>query len=75
MLTFQSIELESHHGDENAVLVLRSGRLVAIATRLGKQHGPKAGEWYVEAVFTAELRIAGQSCASLDQLTMLIEAG
>lgn len=74
MLTFQTIALESNHGDDEAVLVLRSGRLVAIASRLGKQHGAASGQWYVEIAFTTDLRLAGQSCASLDDLSMLIEA-
>ncbi len=75
MLTFQTITLEANHGDEEAVLVLRADRLVAVATRLGAQHGGAAGQWYVETVFNDALRLAGQCCASLDELSVLIEAG
>lgn len=72
MLTFQKIQLESNHGDEDAVLILRSERLVAIASFLGAQHGPSSGQWYVEAVFSEDRRLVGQCCQSLDELTSLV---
>ncbi len=75
MLTFTPITLEANHGDEEAVLILRAERLVAIASRLGEHHGGAAGEWFVETVFNDGLRIAGRRCATLEDMTSLIELG
>ena len=49
--SFQNIRLATDNGDEEAVLVLRDGRLSAVLCRLGDMHGAVAGEWFVEATF------------------------
>lgn len=72
MLTFQKIQLEANHGDEDAVLVLRAERLVAIASLPGAQHDASSGQWYVETVFTDDRRLVGQCCGSLEELSSLI---
>jgi hypothetical protein len=73
MLTFKPVTLEYNHGDEEAVLVLRSERLVAIAARLGIHHGDAAGEWFVEAVFTDALLITGGRYRTLEEIAARIE--
>jgi hypothetical protein len=73
MLTFQPIRLEFNHGDEDAVLVLRAGQLVALATRLGVEQGTAAGEWFVEAVFTDALLITGRRYETLDEIAAIID--
>ncbi|WP_380779999.1 hypothetical protein [Sphingomonas sp. R86520] len=73
MLTFQPIRLEFNHGDEDAVLILREGQLVAIAARLGVDHGTAAGEWFVETVFTGALLITGRRYQTLDDIAAILD--
>jgi hypothetical protein len=68
MFTFKPITLDANHGDEEAVLVMRSDRLVAVASRLGPHHDDASGNWFVEAVFSEDLHIAGQRYGSLDEI-------
>ena len=51
-LAFAPVTLDTRHGDNEAMLVLRDDRLLAIVSRLGEAHGAEAGRWFVEAVFT-----------------------
>lgn len=67
MFTFKPITLDANHGDEEAVLVMRSDKLVAVASRLGPHHDA-SGEWFVEAVFSEDLHIAGHCYGSLDEI-------
>jgi hypothetical protein len=50
-VTFQEITLAADNGDDQAVLVLRDGRLAAVLSRLGEMHDRERGYWYVEALF------------------------
>ena len=40
------------NGDDEALLVFHEGRLLAVVSRLGDQHGDAAGLWFVETVFS-----------------------
>jgi hypothetical protein len=50
-LHFEAVTIDENYGDEEAVLVYRGGRLLAIVSRLGPGHGNLAGGWYVEKMF------------------------
>lgn len=50
-VTWQPITLDTDGVDDEAVLVLRNGRLAAILTCLGDIHGDAAGQWFVEMIF------------------------
>jgi hypothetical protein len=49
--SFEPIKLDGNYGDDEAVLVMRAGRLLAVASRLGTEHGDAAGAWFVEKAF------------------------
>lgn len=49
--SFQHIALDSSDGDDQAVLVFRDDRLVAVLSQLGVMHGDITGRWFVEAMF------------------------
>lgn len=49
--SYQEITLDTGDGDDQAVLVLRDGRLTAVLARLGAMHDDMAGMWFVEALF------------------------
>jgi hypothetical protein len=50
-LSFEPIKLDGNYGDDEAALVMRSGRLLAVVSRLGPEHGEAAGSWFVEKAF------------------------
>lgn len=49
--SFQAITLDTGDTDEEAVLVLKGGRLAAVLSHLSDLHGELAGLWFVEALF------------------------
>lgn len=49
--SFQEITLDTGGSDDQAVLVLRHGRLVAVLSYLSAMHDEMAGKWFVEAMF------------------------
>ena len=67
-LTFEPITLDASHGDVEARLVYREGRLLAVATRLGEGHGEAAGRWYVEALFNDKAEPLHDTFASLSDV-------
>ena len=64
-LTFQAVRLDSSAPDQDARLVFRDGRLLAVATRLSDIHGELAGRWYVEVTFGAVPNMPDRTFASL----------
>lgn len=47
-----SLQIRTHSDDENALLLLVDGRLVAILVELADEgHGDDRGKWIVEAAF------------------------
>jgi hypothetical protein len=61
--SFQDIKLDTGDGDDQAVLVLRNGRLIAVLSHLGAMHNHMAGKWFVEARFWRQSAI--QATASV----------
>lgn len=51
--SYQGITLDTGGIDDQAVLVLREGRLTAVLSRLGAMHDDLVGKWSVEALFVA----------------------
>ena len=51
MISLQPVTLDVDTGDQEAQLVFRKGRLVAIVARLGDIHEDAKGRWYLEMVF------------------------
>jgi hypothetical protein len=49
--SFQEITLDTRGADDQAILVLRDGRLVAVLSYLSEIHDEMAGMWFVEAMF------------------------
>lgn len=58
-ISTQPILLDTQDGDGNAVLIFRSGQLVAVASRLSELHGELSGSFYIEAVFGPHDRHVG----------------
>lgn len=51
MLSFQPVMLDGEHGDSEAVLAFREGRLTAVLSHLSAIHGELEGHWFLEASF------------------------
>lgn len=51
VVEFRPVELASRHHVEEARLVFRKGRLIAVISRLDESQGELAGRWFVEACF------------------------
>ncbi len=51
MISLQPVTLDVDTGDQEARLVFRKGRLVAIVAQLGDIHEDAKGRWYLEMVF------------------------
>lgn len=49
---FRPVTLDHGDYDNEAVLVFRSGRLMAVLTCLSEIHGDLQGHWFVETTFT-----------------------
>lgn len=52
-LSFQPVALDGNYGDDEGVLVFRGGALLAVASRLGPDHGAATGRWFIEKSFGA----------------------
>jgi hypothetical protein len=65
-ITFEPARLDYAFGDNEAVLAMRDGSLLAVLSRLGELHGNLLGHWYVEAVFTVDQEGVGGVFANLD---------
>lgn len=50
-LAFQPITLDGNAPDQEAMLVLRGERLLAVLTCLSDLHADLEGKWFVEATF------------------------
>jgi hypothetical protein len=50
-LGFQPVMVDTNAPDEEGSLVFADNRLVAVLVRLSKEHGRKAGRWYLEHGF------------------------
>ena len=50
-LRFEPVTLDGNYGDDEGALVFRAGALLAIACRLGPDHGVAEGQWFVEKCF------------------------
>jgi hypothetical protein len=61
---FRAVQLDADHGDQDAVLVLRDGRLTAVLCRLGPMHDALAGRWFVEAMFAHHPLLNGRTFAA-----------
>jgi|UniRef100_UPI0035CB8D1B hypothetical protein len=51
-ITLEPVTLDSNCGDEEGMLALRDGRVIAVLARLGALHDDQVGRWFVEAAFT-----------------------
>ncbi|WP_157134596.1 hypothetical protein [Sphingomonas sp. PAMC 26605] len=51
MFSFVPTTLDSDTPDSEAVMILRDGRLLAVASCLSGIHGALAGHWYIESAF------------------------
>lgn len=51
VVEFLPVELASRHQVDEARLVLRDGRLIAVISKLEESHGELSGRWFVEACF------------------------
>jgi hypothetical protein len=49
--SFQDITLDTNGTDDQAVLVLREGRVTAVLSHLGEIYGDMAGMWFLETMF------------------------
>jgi hypothetical protein len=49
--SFQEVTLDTGGADDQAVLVMRDGRLVAVLSHLSDIHDELAGMWFVETLF------------------------
>lgn len=54
-ITLEPVTLESDCGDDEGMLALRDGRLIAVLTRLSSIHREYSGRWFVETVFASWL--------------------
>ncbi len=50
-LGFRPVMVDTNAPDEEGCLVFADNRLVAVLVRLSKEHGRKAGRWYLEHGF------------------------
>ena len=67
-ISTQPIVLDTQDGDGSAVLIFRSGHLVAVASRLSDLHGELSGSFFIEAVFGPHDRHLGATFASEAEL-------
>jgi len=67
-ITFQPVRLDMCADDEDALLVFRDGRLLAVASCLCAEHGDLAGSVFIEAMFGAHDRHAGATFRTQDEL-------
>ena len=67
-ITYQSLRLDTCDDDEEALLVFRDGRLLAVASRLCAEHGDLAGSVFIEAMFGAHDRYVGATFRSQEEL-------
>lgn len=51
-ITLEPVTLDSQCGDDEGMLALREGRVIAVLARLGAVHDEQIGRWFVEAAFT-----------------------
>jgi len=51
MIEFTPVTLDSGPEDNEAVLLFRDGRLLAVLTCLGEIHEEMQGSWFVETTF------------------------
>lgn len=72
---FQEVRLHAGagHMDEQAVLVLRGGRLTAVLSHLSAMHGDLAGLWFVEAMFGISSSRSRHTFASPDEFVLWLE--
>jgi hypothetical protein len=52
--SFEPVRLDAANGDDEALLLFRDGRLLAVISHLGEGHGAVAGQWFVETVFSTD---------------------
>ena len=64
--SFQELALASEWPEEEAVLVFRGGRLLAVLSRLSGVHGELAGRWFVEALFRGQTGSTVPTFAALE---------
>jgi hypothetical protein len=74
-LSFQPVTLDGNYGDEEAMLVLHDGRLIALLSRLGYAHGALAGQWFVETAFGLFAERPGRTFADIEAVEAWIAAG
>jgi len=72
--SFQAITLDTGNTDEQAVLVLKGGRLAAVLSHLSDLHGDLAGLWFVEAMFGNPPRRPRHTFASPDEFAAWLDA-
>lgn len=53
LLSFQPVTLDTDAPDQEATLVFREGRLLAVLTRLSHIHTENEGKWFLETLFAA----------------------
>jgi hypothetical protein len=71
--SFQSITLDTNDGDNQAVLVLRDGNLVAVLSHLSALHGEMAGKWFVETMFGTTPPVQPRVFTSPDEFVVWLD--
>lgn len=72
-VSFEPVVLDSCV-DNEAVLVFREGRLIAVVSRLGELHQELAGRWFVETTFDAGQRTPAHPFRDLSEVESWIGA-
>lgn len=67
-IEFQPVTLDSGDLDNDAMLVFRDGRLLAVLTCLSDIHEDLHGKWFVEATFTGIPQVQAPTFAELSEV-------
>jgi hypothetical protein len=74
MFSFVNTALDSDTPDSEAVMILRDGRLLAVASCLSLMHGALEGRWYIEASFRTLPYLSDTTFETLSKLEAWLEA-
>ena len=67
-ISIQPVRLDTPDSDNEGVMIFRSDRLVAVASRLSDLHGGLAGRFFIEAMFGPRDLHVGATFASEEEL-------
>jgi hypothetical protein len=73
-ISIQPVRLDTPDLDDDAVLIFRGDRLVAVASRLSDLHGELSGSFFIEAVFGPRDLHLGSTFASEKELRRWAES-